>query len=332
MNGMEFQYPQVLWLLLLLLPLAYHSWNSRNERKASLQFSVTQPFLRQRSWRSYLAEYLPLLRIPVIALLLIALARPREEQMDVKRRSSEGIDIVLAIDVSASMLAKDLRPNRLDATKEVAKQFISDRVGDRIGLVAYAGESYTMAPITTDHRVLFNSLEELSYGKIQDGTAIGMGLATAVNRLKDGQGDGRVIILLTDGVNNTGSIDPMTSADLAEAFGLKTYTIGVGTNGMASTPVSIDASGRLMYQKRPVEIDEELLQEIAKKTGGQYFRATNNESLQAIYQEIDKLEKKEVEELRYYAYTELFRPFMLWAFGLLFLEVLLKNTLLRSLN
>ena len=204
--------------------------------------------------------------------------------MDVKRRSSEGIDIVLAIDVSASMLAKDLRPNRLDATKEVAKQFISDRVGDRIGLVAYAGESYTMAPITTDHRVLFNSLEELSYGKIQDGTAIGMGLATAVNRLKDGQGDGRVIILLTDGVNNTGSIDPMTSADLAEAFGLKTYTIGVGTNGMASTPVSIDASGRLMYQKRPVEIDEELLQEIAKKTGGQYFRATDNESLQAIYQ------------------------------------------------
>jgi Ca-activated chloride channel family protein len=332
MTQMDFQYPQLLWLLILLLPLAWFFWVSRNRRKASLRFSTTNPFGTQRTWKSYLAEYLNFLRIPMLALLVIALARPRQEEMDVKKRSSEGIDIVLAIDVSASMLSKDLKPNRLEATKEVAKQFIEERPGDRIGLVAYAGESYTLAPITTDHRILLNSLNDLDYGKIQDGTAIGMGLATAVNRLRSGQGEGRVIILLTDGVNNSGSIDPITSADLAETYGLRTYTIGVGTNGTAPTPVGIDARGRLIYRSRPVEIDEDLLREIASKTGGRYFRATDNKSLSDIYSEIDKLERKEVEELRYYAYTELFRPFMLWAFALLMLEILLKNTLLRSIN
>lgn len=332
MTQLEFQYPHLLWLLTLLLPLIWFFWASRNRRKASLRFSATHPFRAQRTWKSYLAEYLNFLRIPMLALLIIALARPRQEEMDVKKRSSQGIDIILAIDVSASMLSKDLKPNRLEATKEVAKQFISERPGDRIGLVAYAGESYTLAPITTDHRILLNSLNALDYGKIQDGTAIGMGLATAVNRLRSGQGEGRVIILLTDGVNNSGSIDPLTSADLAETYGLRTYTIGVGTNGTAPTPVGIDAQGRLIYRSRPVEIDEDLLREIASKTGGRYFRATDNESLSNIYREIDKLERKEVEELRYYAYTELFRPFMLWAFGLLMLEILLRNTILRSIS
>jgi Ca-activated chloride channel family protein len=332
MMKIAFEYPNMLWLLLLLAPLAYYFWRIRNSQRASLRLSTTGPFAGLRSWKSAVAEYLPFLRLPMLALLIIALARPREEQMDIKKRSAEGIDIVLALDVSASMLSRDLKPNRLDATKEVARQFIEDRPGDRIGLVAYAGESYTLAPITTDHRILLNSLNDLSYGKIKDGTAIGMGLATAVNRLRGGQGEGRVIILLTDGVNNSGNIDPMTSAELAKGYGLRTYTIGVGTNGMAPTPVGIDPTGALIYRSRPVEIDEDLLRTIADRTGGQYFRATDNESLREIYQEIDKLERKEVEELRYYAYTELFRPYMLWAFGLLLLELVLKNTLLRSIS
>lgn len=332
MTNMEFEYPYMLWLLLILLPLSWYIWTIRRSQRASIRLSSAGPFAGLKTWKTLLAEFLPFLRIPILALLIIALARPREEQMDVKKRSSEGIDIVLAIDVSASMLSRDLKPNRLDATKEVAKQFIEDRPGDRIGLVAYAGESYTLAPITTDHRILLNSLNELKYGKIEDGTAIGMGLATAVNRLRSGQGEGRIIILLTDGVNNSGNIDPMTSADLAKAYGLRTYTIGVGTNGTAPTPVGIDARGRLIYRSRPVEIDEDLLRSISDKTGGQYFRATDNKSLKEIYQEIDKLERKEVEELRYYAYTELFRSFMLWAFGLLLFELLAKNTILRSVS
>lgn len=332
MMQMEFEYPNMLWLLLLLAPLAYYFWRIRNSQRASLRLSTTGPFAGLRSWKSTVAEYFPFLRLPMLALLIIALARPRQEQMDIKKGSAEGIDIVLAIDVSASMLSRDLKPNRLDATKEVARQFIEDRPGDRIGLVAYAGESYTLAPITTDHRILLNSLNDLSYGKIKDGTAIGMGLATAVNRLRSGQGEGRVIILLTDGVNNSGNIDPMTSAELAKGYGLRTYTIGVGTNGMAPTPVGIDPTGALIYRSRPVEIDEDLLRTIADRTGGQYFRATDNESLREIYREIDKLERKEIEELRYYAYTELFRPYMLWAFALLLVELLLKNTLLRSVS
>ena len=329
---LQFEYPEILWLLTALPFAAVYLWRVRNRRKASFRISSTAAFLQSRSWRAILAEHLPLLRLAVLALLIIALARPREEQMDVKRRSSEGIDIVLAVDVSASMLSRDLKPNRLEATKEVARQFIEERPGDRIGLVAYAGESYTLTPITTDHRILLNSLNDLEYGKIQDGTAIGMGLATAVNRLRSGQEEGRVIILLTDGVNNTGTIDPLPSAELAKEFGLRTYTIGVGTNGTAPTPVSIDARGKLIFRNRPVEIDETLLREIADKTGGKYFRATDNESLREIYAAIDKLETKEVEELRFYAYTELFRPFMLWAFALLALEMIVKHTLIRSLS
>ncbi len=332
MENLEFQYPFFLWLLLLAIPAFYFRWKVKRNYNPSFRLSETSSLYASRSWKSFLAEYLPLLRIPVILLLVIALARPRQKEVDIQKRSSEGIDIVLAIDVSASMLARDFKPNRLEATKEVARNFIADRPGDRIGLVAYAGESYTLAPITTDHRVLLNSLEELDYGLIQDGTAIGMGLATSVNRLRNGTGEGRVIILLTDGVNNTGTIDPITAAELAAEFGLKTYTIGVGTNGNAPMPVSRDFSGNLVYRNVPVEIDEALLRTIAKRTGGQYFRATDNESLKKIYKEIDRLERKEVEELRYYTYTEWFRPFVLWAFTLFFFERFMKIAILRGIT
>jgi len=331
MENLEFQYPFFLWLLLIAIPAFYFRWKVKRTYMPSFRLSETAPLYASKSWKSVLAEYLPLLRIPVIILLVIALARPRQKEVDIQKRSSEGIDIVLAIDVSASMLARDFKPNRLEATKKVARTFIADRVGDRIGLVAYAGESYTLTPITTDHKILLNSLEELDYGLIQDGTAIGMGLATSVNRLRKGTGEGRVIILLTDGVNNTGTIDPITAAELAAEFGLKTYTIGVGTNGNAPMPVSRDFSGNLVYRNVPVEIDEDLLRSIAKRTGGQYFRATDNESLEKIYKEIDRLERKEVEELRYYAYTEWFRPFVLWAFALFFFERFVKIAILRGI-
>jgi Ca-activated chloride channel family protein len=230
------------------------------------------------------------------------------------------------------MLARDLKPNRLEATKEVARQVMQDREGDRIAIVAYSGESYTLVPLTTDTRILMNSLDDLEYGLIDDGTAIGMGLATAVNRLRAGEEEGRVIILLTDGVNNTGVIDPLTSAELAAEFGLKTYTIGVGTNGRAPMPAARDFNGNLIFRNLPVEIDEDLLQGIAAKTGGSYFRATDNESLKNIYREIDRLETKEVEELRYYAYTEWFRPFLLAAAALFLLEILMRFTLIRGMS
>ena len=332
MGNLEFQYPFFLWLLLLAIPAFYFRWKVKRSYSASFRLSETSSLYKIKSWKSILAEYLPLLRIPVIILLVIALARPRQKEVDVQTRSSEGIDIVLAIDVSASMLARDFTPNRLEATKKVARTFVSDRPADRIGLVAYAGESYTLAPITTDHRILLNSLEELDYGLIQDGTAIGMGLATSVNRLRNGTGEGRVIILLTDGVNNTGTIDPITASELAAEFGLKIYTIGVGTNGKAPMPVSRDFSGNLVYRNLQVEIDEDLLRSIAKRTGGQYFRATDNASLANIYKEIDRLERKEVEELRYYTYTEWFRPFVLWAFALFFFERFAKIAVLRGIT
>ncbi|HER41020.1 MAG TPA: VWA domain-containing protein, partial [Salinimicrobium catena] len=256
---------------------------------------------------------------------------PRTVDVSSRTSSTLGIDIVMAIDVSASMLARDLEPNRLEATKEVAAEFIKNRPGDRIGLVVYAGESFTKTPITSDKSIVLTALDDVEYNNVlENGTAIGMGLATSVNRLKDSKAESKVIILLTDGMNNAGFIDPKIASELAVEFGIKTYTIGVGSNGTALSPVAIRPDGTFQYGRVPVEIDEALLQEIAKATGGKYFRATNNEKLEEIYEEIDQLEKTEIEEFKFYNYQENFRPLVILAGLLLLFEVLLRFTFFRS--
>ena len=258
------------------------------------------------------------------------MARPQTEDISTRTKTTKGIDIVMAIDVSSSMLARDLKPNRLAALKEVAADFIKKRPNDRIGLVAYAGEGYTKTPITSDKSIVLNALREITYGQLNDGTAIGMGLATSVNRLKESKAISKIIILLTDGVNNSGFIEPQTAADLAVEFDIKTYTIGLGTNGNALSPIAYNADGSFRYGMRQVEIDEELLKDIAKSTGGRYFRATNNEKLEEIYDEINKLEKTEIEEFKYYKYEEKFRPWVLLAGALLLIEWVVRNTFFRS--
>jgi Ca-activated chloride channel family protein len=321
--------PEFFWLLLLLpLALLWYFFK-RKEQTASLKISSVMGF----SKASILPKLRPLLfvlRLLSLAAIIIAMARPQTEDISTRTKTTKGIDIVMAIDVSSSMLARDLKPNRLSALKEVASDFIKKRPNDRIGLVAYAGEGYTKTPITSDKSIVLSALREITYGQLNDGTAIGMGLATAVNRLKESKAISKIIILLTDGVNNSGFIEPQTAADLAIEFGIKTYTIGLGTNGNALSPIAYNADGSFRYGMRQVEIDEELLKEIAKVTGGQYFRATNNEKLEAIYDEINKLEKTEIEEFKYYRYEEKFRPWILLAGGLLLMEWILRNTLFRS--
>ena len=327
----QFLNPEFFWLLLLLPLLAFWMWYTRNRKSPELKFPGATGMADSKNNVMVFLHYIPdLLRLGAIALVIIGLARPRSTEENSKTKSSEGIDIVMAVDVSASMLARDLRPNRLDATKEVAADFIQDRPNDRIGLVVYAGESYTQTPLTSDHKILLNSLKSLKYGLIEDGTAIGMGLATAVNRLKESKAKGKVIILLTDGENNSGQIDPLTATQLAESFNIRTYTIGVGTKGTAPTPAAYDFSGNIIYRNMPVNIDEELLQKIADQTGGRYFRATDNSKLKEIYSEIDKLEKTKLQELKFYSYDEKFEQYILIAFGLLALELLLRYTVLKS--
>jgi Ca-activated chloride channel family protein len=269
-------------------------------------------------------------RTLALVLIIVAMARPQSVDVSTKTKKTRGIDIVMAIDVSASMLAKDLKPNRLEALKDVAGKFIARRPNDRIGLVEYAGESYTRTPVTSDKNIIFSSLKDIKYNTIiTGGTAIGMGLATAVNRIKDSEAKSKIIILLTDGVNNSGFIDPLTASELASEYGIKTYTIGLGSNGMALSPVAI-RNGKIQYSRIQVEIDEKLLKEIAEGTGGKYFRATNNKKLEEIYAEINQLEKTEIEEFKYYNYEEKFRPLVLWALALLVFEFLLRHTLLKS--
>jgi len=273
---------------------------------------------------------LPAMRLLALASAIVAMARPQTQDVSTRTKTTKGIDIVMAIDVSSSMLARDLKPNRLSALKEVAAEFIRKRPNDRIGLVAYAGESYTKTPITSDKAIVLAALREITYGQLSDGTAIGMGLATSVNRLKESKAISKVIILLTDGVNNAGFIEPQTAADLALEYSIKTYTIGLGTNGNALSPIGYNPDGSFRYGMRQVEIDEELLKTIAESTGGRYFRATDNEELEAIYDEINKLEKTEIEEFKYYRFEEEFRPWVLLAGGLLLLEWLMRFSLFRS--
>lgn len=324
-----FANPEFFWLLLLLPVAILWLVFKRNKLNASLSMSSLKGF-GVPSILSRLQVIPMALRLFALAAIIVAMARPQTQDISTRTKTTKGIDIVMAIDVSSSMLARDLKPNRLSALKEVASEFIRQRPNDRIGLVAYAGESYTKTPITSDKAIVLGALREITYGQLNDGTAIGMGLATAVNRLKESKAISKVIILLTDGVNNAGFIEPQTAADLALEYEIKTYTIGLGTNGNALSPIGYNADGSFRYGMRQVEIDEDLLEAIANATGGQYFRATDNEKLEAIYDEINKLEKTEIEEFKYYRYEEKFRPLILLAGGLLLLEAILRITLFRS--
>ena len=259
------------------------------------------------------------------------MARPRTVDISSQTKTTKGIDIVLSIDVSSSMLAKDLKPNRMEALKRVAADFVESRPNDRIGLVLYAGESYTKVPVTSDKAVVIEGLQNIKFDNVlQDGTAIGLGLATAINRLKDSKAKSKVIILLTDGVNNSGTIEPETASDIAIEYGIKVYTIGIGGNGTAQYPYSIAPNGDFIFRMMKVEIDEQLMKNIAKNTGGKYFRANSNQKLELIYDEINKLETTEIEELKFYDYDEKYRPFLIFAGILLLLEVGLRNTVYRS--
>lgn len=328
-KDVQFANPDLFWLLLLLpLALLWYFFK-RKEQTASLKMSSTKGFA-QTGFLPKLKPLLFLLRLLALAAIIVAMARPQTKDVSTRTKTTEGIDIVMAIDVSSSMLARDLKPNRLSALKKVAADFIKKRPNDRIGLVAYAGEAYTKTPITSDKSIVLSAMREITYGQLNDGTAIGMGLATSVNRLKESKAVSKIIIILTDGVNNSGFIEPQTAADLAVEYDIKTYTIGLGTNGNALSPIAYNADGSFRYGMRQVEIDEELLEEIATATGGKYFRATNNEKLEEIYDEINKLEKTEIEEFKYTRFEEKFRPWVLLAGALLLLEWLLRNTLFRS--
>lgn len=330
-ENIEFLNKELFWFLLLLpIAIAWYVFK-HNKQSAELKISSIEGFKTTSSFWSKLRHVLFVLRLLALALLITALARPRTVDVSTKTKTTRGIDIVMAIDVSASMLAKDLLPNRLEALKEVAADFIDGRPNDRIGLVEYAGEAYTKTPITTDKSIVQRSLRDIKYNTIiEGGTAIGMGLATSVNRLKDSRAKSKVIILLTDGVNNSGFIDPKIASELAVEYGIKVYTIGLGTNGMALSPISINPNGTFRYGRQQVEIDEKLLEEIADATGGKYFRATNNQKLAEIYKEINKLEKTEIQEKKYYNYDEKYRPLVLLAGLFLLIEIILRNTIFRS--
>ena len=329
-NNFEFNNPEFLWLLILIPLVAVWHFFMRKKESANLTMPSIKGF-KPDSLLSKVKPVLYVLRLLALAAIIVALARPRNVSVSKKTKTNKGIDIVMAIDVSASMLARDLKPNRLEALKKVAVDFVDRRPNDRIGIVVYAGESFTQTPITSDKGIVKRTISELKWGQLEGGTAIGMGLGSAVNRLKESTAKSKVIILLTDGVNNTGNIDPRTATELAKELGIKTYTIGIGTNGMADFPYSRDPrTGKLQFRKQQVEIDEALLKEIASETEGKYFRATDNTSLKKIYDEIDKLEKTKIEEFKYYNYQEKYRVFVFLGLGFLLLEFILRNTIFKS--
>lgn len=329
LTNLEFTNPEFLWLLLIIPVLVLWFFIIRKRDSADLSIPSTAGFHKANFW-SKTKPILYVLRLLALALLIVALARPRNVEVSKRTKTTRGIDIVMAIDVSASMLAKDLKPNRLEALKDVATKFVQKRPNDRIGIVVYAGESFTQTPITSDKTIVQNTIRKIQWGQIEDGTAIGMGLGSAVNRLKDSKAKSKVIILLTDGVNNTGFVDPKTATELAKQIGIKVYTIGLGTNGTAMFPVAKDLNGKLIFRNAPVEIDEDLLKYIASETEGQYFRATGNKKLESIYNQIDTLEKTEIEELKYYNYQERFRPLVVFAGFLVLIEMTLRFTVFRS--
>jgi len=329
MIGITFAEPLFLYLLIIIPAMVAFYILKQQKVTASMRMPGLQSFSQSgTTFRHYLRHILFALRTIAIGLLILALARPQKTDK-FQNVSTEGIDIVLTQDISGSMLARDFKPDRLEAAKNIATEFISGRPYDRIGLVVFSGESFTQCPLTTDHAVLINLLREIQSGMIEDGTAIGMGLATAVNRIKDSQAKSKVIILLTDGVNNKGEIAPATAAGIAKTFGIRVYTIGVGTQGVAPYPVQTPYG--LQYQDMAVEIDEEILQEIAQNTGGKYFRATDNNSLIQIYKEIDKLEKSKIDVKQFTKKEEKYLLPALVAFCMLIIEMIARNTVFKNL-
>ncbi len=327
-SELTFANPEFFWLALLIPVMILWYWRKNRQHWVELKLPTIKGLKKAPiSIRSKLLPLMLILRILVLSLLIIALARP-QSTLNEEKISTEGIDIVLVTDVSTSMLAEDFKPNRIEAAKNVAIEFIDGRPNDRMGLVVFAGESFSQCPITTDHMVLKNLLKEVKSGLIEDGTAIGMGLATAVNRLKDSKAKSKVVILLTDGVNNSGFIDPMTAAEVAKQFNVRAYTIGVGTQGYAPYPFSSPFGTR--YQQVEVKIDEELLQDIAAMTDGKYFRATNNKKLKDIYAEIDKLEKSKIEITAFQRHSEEFMDYAVWAGFFLVFELFFRLTLFRK--
>ena len=318
-----------LFLLLLLIPLIVGYVLSRKKADASLQISDASVYAHApKSYKNYLIHAPFILRMLALALLIMVLARPQTTD-SWQNSEMEGIDIMLAIDVSTSMLAEDLKPNRLEAAKQVAAEFINGRPNDNIGITLFAGESFTQCPLTVDHTVLLNLIKDVQCGLIEDGTAIGMGIANAVSRLKESKAKSKVVITLTDGTNNRGDISPLTAAEIAKSFGIRVYTIGVGTNGMAPYPYQV--GGTVQYVNLPVEIDEKMLSEIASITQGNYFRATSNSKLEEVYQEIDKLEKTKLNVRQFSKRDEKYEWFALAALFCILLEVLLRNTILKKI-
>lgn len=330
LNGVEFLHPSYLYLLLLLIPIIGWYIYRRKRVTANLQLSTTEAFLDvPKSYKYYLLHLPFVLRILALAMLIIVLARPQSSD-NWQNKNVEGIDIIMAMDISGSMIIEDLKPNRLEAAKSVGVEFISSRPNDNIGIVVFAGESFTQSPLTTDKNSLVGLMNSLSFNMVDvDGTAIGLGLANAVNRIKDSQAKSKVIILLTDGSNNAGEIDPLTAAEIAATYNIRVYTIGVGTKGEAPFPVQTVYG--VQRQMVKVEIDEKTLTDIAEKTNGKYFRATDNKSLKAIYQEIDQLEKTKISVTEYSKKDERFFPFAIIAMLLLLCEVILRNTILRHI-
>jgi Ca-activated chloride channel homolog len=334
LRGVTFANPEYFFLFILVpIMIAWYIWKQRKQsptlQVSSLEgFAITKPSLKAK-----LRHILPALRIIVLSLLIIALARPQSSSSK-KSVKTEGIDIVIALDVSTSMLAEDFKPNRIEAAKKTAQEFIKDRTDDRIGLVIFSGESFTQCPVTIDHDVLINLFKSIKSGMIEDGTTIGGGLATAVSRLKDSKAKSKVIILLTDGINNMGNIAPLTAAEIAKTFGIRVYTIGVGTRGMAPYPFKMkNWTGQIQtqYQNIEVQIDEDVLKKIAETTNGKYFRATGNKALENIYKEIDKMEKTKIDVSYFRRFTEEFFPYALAAGIIFFFEIFLGLTVFKKL-
>ena len=328
MNNYLFINPEYFYLL--IIPVVYSIWYffKRRNINSEILFSNLGSLNKTKTLKNRLRDLPQIFNIVAICLLIIALARP-QSSTNWEESTTEGIDIVLSMDISGSMLAEDLKPNRLDASKDVAVDFISKRVNDRIGLVIFSGESFTQCPLTTDHNVLINLFKDVKSGMVEDGTAIGMGLATAVNRLKDSDAISKIIILLTDGVNNKGVVAPFTAAEIAKQFGIRVYTIGVGTEGYAPYPFQTPFG--VQYQDVEVQIDEETLQNIATVTDGKYFRATNNSKLKEIYKDIDKLEKSKIEVTEFHKRSEEFSNFAIPAFIILIFGFILEKTYLKQI-
>jgi len=329
MFNYTFANPEYFYLFILLLPLIV--WYILKEKKqyASYQTSSLEAFKAGANrWRIYLRHLLFLIRILALSLLIVVMARPQSSRAW-ETQTTEGIDIIIALDISGSMLARDFKPDRLEVAKETAQRFISGRPNDRIGLVIYAGESFTQCPLTTDHAVLINLISDIKAGIIADGTAIGSGLGTSVSRLRDSDAKSKVIILLTDGVNNSGSVDPITAAEIAKTFGIRTYTVGIGSMGEAPYPVQTPFG--IQYQNMKTEIDEDLLRQISDLTDGQYFRATNRQALTKIYEQIDQLEKTKIEVKEYSKKQEGYLMFAVGALGLILIEFLLRNTIFKTI-